>query len=156
MSLKPLPARPPNAQGYDRETPPEEADFTPVFRFGHFLMLPTTVNRKASGLFLLDTGAQMANIDSTFARLSTKLHGNEYMRVKGISGNVKEVFEADKAELQFAHFRQQNLGLTAFNLNNFTQHRDVRMAGILGLPILMMFRLDLDYRNGLVKLDYVK
>lgn len=29
------------------------------------------------------------------------------------------------------------------------------MSGILGLPVLAMFRLDIDYRNGLVNFDYV-
>jgi len=77
------------------------------------------------------------------------------MHVKGISGSVKDVFEADKAELQFAHFRQSNLGLVAFNLNNAPEHQEFRMSGILGIPVLSMFRLTIDYRNGLVNFDYV-
>ena len=77
------------------------------------------------------------------------------MTVKGVSGSVKDVFEADKAELQFGRFRQSNLGLIAFNLNNTPEHQDFRMAGILGLPVLSMFRLTIDYRNGLVGLDYI-
>ena len=155
MKLKPLPERPPNAQGYDRTVLPEETGFTPLFRFGHRLMIPTKVNGSSSGLFLLDTGAQISVIDSDFARLSTKVYGDEHMRVGGLSGSVKEVFEAGKAELEFGHFRQRNLGLTAINLNNAPRHQDVRMSGILGLPVLALFRLDLDYRNGLVKFDYI-
>ena len=76
------------------------------------------------------------------------------MHVHGISGSVKDVFEADKAELRFAHFQQSNLGLIAFNLNNTPVHQDFRMAGILGIPVLSMFRLTIDYRNGLVNFDY--
>lgn len=155
MKLTPLPVRPAIAQGYDREIPAGETGFTPVFRYGHSLMIPTKVNGKHSGLFLLDTGASISNIDSSFARLSTKLHGDEFMHVRGISGKVQDVFEADKAELEFARFRQRNLGLTAFNLNNSPRHQEVRLSGILGLPVLVMFRLDLDYRNGLVKFDYI-
>ena len=155
LHLVPQPERPPNPQGYDRVIPPDESGFTPVFRFGHGLFVLTQVNRKGSGLFLLDTGAGISNIDSTFARLSTKLYGNEYMRVQGISGSVKDVFEADKAELRFARFQQSNLGLVAFNLNNSPERQDVRMAGILGIPVLSLFRLTIDYRNGLVNFDYV-
>lgn len=155
MHLTPFPPRPPSPGGYDRTVTPDKADFTPVFRFGHHLCIPTKVNGSTSGLFLLDTGASLSNIDSTFARLSTKLHGDPYMRVRGVSGSVKDVFEADKAELEFGRFRQRNLGLTAFNLNNGPGHQEVRLAGILGLPVLAMFRLTLDYRDGLVKLDYV-
>jgi tetratricopeptide (TPR) repeat protein len=155
LHLKPLPPRPPNPQGYDREVSPEEANFTPVFRFGHHLLVTTTVNRKSTGLFLIDTGAGISNVDSTFARLSTKIRGNDYLHVRGVSGEVKNVFEADKAELRFSHFEQKNLGLTAFNLNNQAEHQEVRLAGVLGMPVLAMFRLTIDYRNGLVNFDYV-
>jgi hypothetical protein len=151
----PLPQRPPNPQGYDRAPLPSEAGFTPVFRFGHHLYVTTQVNKKATGLFLIDTGSAISAIDSTFARLTTKIHGDEYMRVRGISGTVRDVFEADKAELQFGRFAQRNLGLTAFNLNNSPEHQEVRMDGILGCPVLSLFHLSLDYRNGLVDFDYV-
>jgi hypothetical protein len=155
LHLTPQPDRPPNPQGYDRTIPPEEAGFTPVFRAGGHLYVSTKVNGTSTGLFLLDTGSQQSNIDSTFARLSTKIHGNAFLHVKGLSGEVKDVFEADKAELQFAHFRQANLGLTALNLNNVPEHQEFRMAGIFGIPLLSMFRLTIDYRNGLVNFDYV-
>lgn len=155
MRLTPLPQRAPNPQGYDRTVPPGEENFTPVWRLGNHLFVTTTVNRKSAGLFLLDTGASLTNIDSTFARLSTKLHGNEYTRIRGISGQVKDVFEADKAELAFGRFRQANIGMTAFNLNNSPRHQEVRMSGVLGIPLLALFRLDLDYRNGLVNFEYI-
>lgn len=154
LHLVPQPDRPPNPQGYDRTIPPDEVGFTPVFRAGGHLYVSTKVNGRSTGLFLIDTGAGMSNIDSTFARLSTKVRGNDYLRVKGVSGEVKNVFEADKAELQFGHFRQSNLGLAAFDLNNSPEHEEFRMAGILGMPILSLFRLTIDYRNGLVNFEY--
>jgi tetratricopeptide (TPR) repeat protein len=155
MNLKPLPERQRLPQGYDREVPPEEKTFTPVFRQGHHLLVTTHLNGEDAGLFLLDTGSGISMVDSTFASLSGKIHQDNYMRVKGISGDVKKVFEASKAEIQFATFRQRNLGMTAIDLNNSPDHQDVRMSGILGLPVLAMFRLTLDYRNGLVKFDPV-
>lgn len=155
LHLVPQPDRPPNPQGYDRTIPPDEAGFTPVFQFADHLYVLTKVNGKSSGLFLLDTGAGGSSIDSTFARLSTKIHGNDFLHVRGVSGEVKNVFEADKAELQFGHFRQSNLGLMAFNLNNSPEHEEFRMAGVLGIPVLSMFRLSIDYRNGLVNFEYV-
>lgn len=155
LHLAPLPERPPNPQGYDRAPLPSENGFTPVFRFGDHLYVTTHVNGKSTGLFLIDTGSGMSAIDSTFARLTTKISGDQYMHVKGVSGYVKDVFEANKAELQFGRFRQSNLGLTAFNLNNNPEHQEVRMDGILGFPVLILFRLSLDYRNGLVNFDYI-
>ncbi len=155
LRLAPQPDRAPNPQGYDRSIPPGETGFTPVFRAGGHLLVLTTVNGKSTGLFLLDTGSATSMMDSTFARLSTKISGNPYLHVKGLSGEVKDVFEADKAELRFARFQQQNLGLISFNLNNSPEHQEFRMAGILGFPVLSMFRLTIDYRNGLVDFDYI-
>ena len=154
LHLKPLPHREPDPQGYNREIPPGEAGFTPVFRFAHNLFVLTKVNNKCSGLFLLDTGSSMSAIDSTFARLSTKIHGNDWMQIHGVSGTVSHVFEADKAELQFARFRQSNLGLISFNLNTSPEPPPVRTSGILGIPVLALFHLTIDYRNGLVNFDY--
>ncbi|MGC2662289.1 MAG: retropepsin-like aspartic protease, partial [Bryobacteraceae bacterium] len=155
LHLTPQPAREANPQGYDRDLPPDEKDFTWVYRFGHQLMVPTRLNGKTSGLFLIDTGGGVSTVDSTFARLSTKVYGNSWMHIRGISGEVNDVFEAENATLEFASFRQRNLGLTSFNLNNSPEHRDIRMSGIFGFPLLYMFRLTIDYRNGAVKFDYV-
>jgi hypothetical protein len=155
LHLTPQPVRPPNPQGYDRVVGPDQKGFAPVFRFGGHLLVSTRVNGKTCGLFLLDTGAGLASIDFAFARLSTKIRGNSYMRVKGLSGNVDKIFEADKAVIEFAGYSQQNIGLTSFNLNTSPEHREVRLAGMLGLPVLALFRLTLDYRNGLVKFDYI-
>ncbi len=155
LHLTPQPVREPNPQGYDRAIGPEEKDFTPVFRDRHHLFVSTVLNGKSRGLFLIDTGAGFSTVDSTFARLSTKIRGNEYMRIHGLSGQVKEVFETDKAVIDFAGYQQSNLGLTAFNLNNSPEHQEMRMAGVLGFPVLTLFRLTLDYRNGCVKFDYI-
>jgi tetratricopeptide (TPR) repeat protein len=156
LHLTPQPPRPPNPQLYDREIAPAEASFTPVFRSGSHLFVPTLLNDKQWGLFLIDTGSAMTNVDSEFARLSTKVRGDAFHRVRGVSGEVKDVFEADKAYIQFSHYRQNNLGMTAINLNNAPDHQEFRMAGILGLPVLSMFRLTIDYRNGLVNFDRVQ
>jgi tetratricopeptide (TPR) repeat protein len=154
LHLKPLPERP-SHQEYDREVPPGEEQFTPVFRFGHHLLIPTQVNEKQTGLFLLDTGSGLTSIDETFGRQALKMHGDAYMRVRGISGTVKNVYETGGATLQFGSFRQHYTGVTAFNLNTQAGHIPYRMAGILGLPVLQYFRLSIDYRNALVNFDYI-
>ncbi|HSU33243.1 MAG TPA: aspartyl protease family protein [Bryobacteraceae bacterium] len=152
LHLTPQPPRDPNPEGYDAKPPGD--GWTRVYRYGHLFFVPTDLNGKGSGLFLIDSGAVMSSVDSTFARLSTKLHTNSAMQIHGLSGDVKDVFQADKAVITFAGYRQKNIGLTSFNLNNFTGHRDVRIDGILGFSVLDLFRLTLDYRNGLVKFEY--
>ncbi len=154
LNLTPLPERPENVQGYDREVPPDEKDFSPMMRWGGHLYVNTKMNGQASGLFLLDTGATSSTVDSTFARLSTKVYLDDSVRVNGISGRVNKVFEADKAELEFAGFRQNNIGMMVFDLSSSApEHMDFRMSGVLGLPLLALFHLSIDYRNGLVRFE---
>lgn len=154
LHLVPLPERKASLQGYNREPLPSEAGYTPVFRFGHNLYIPTRVNGKITGLFLIDTGSEISSIDTGFAQLTTKIHGSPIL-MRGVSGKVKTVSSADKAKLEFAHFSQDNVGLPALNLNGGEGHRAVRIDGILGFQILMFFRLTIDYQNGLVNFDYV-
>jgi len=155
LHLKPLPEIAAGSQGHDRERQPDEKGFTPIFQLGHHLLVPTQLNGQDSGLFLIDTGAQRSLVDSAFASQSVKIHRDSYMKIKGVSGEVKNVFEADKAEIQFATFRQRNLGMTAIDLNSAPDHQEVRMAGILGMPVLALFRLTIDYRNGFVMFEPV-
>jgi predicted aspartyl protease len=156
LQLTPQPPREPTSAGYDRIVPDNEKDFTPIFRFGHFLMITTSVNDKETGLFLLDSGSSSSLIDNGFAREVTKTSHTDNVVLKGISGKANEVFEADKAVLTFSHFRQRAIGLLAADLNHMDAGApQVRMAGIMGLPLLALFRLTLDYRNGLVHFDYV-
>lgn len=152
LHLTPQPPLPPDPDVYDAKPPGD--GWTRVFRYGHMIFVPTQLNGKTTGLFLIDTGSVLSNIDSTFASLSTKLHSSAAMRVYGLSGNVGEIFQADKAVITFAGFRQKNIGLTSFNLNNAAEHHDVRIDGILGFSLLDLFRLTIDYRNGLVKFEY--
>jgi tetratricopeptide (TPR) repeat protein len=150
LRLSPHPKRPPNEQGYDRTI---TAGFTPVFRHGHYLLIPTRVNESEEGLFLIDTGASISNIDSTFATSVSKVRSEDRLHVEGVEGKVKKVTTADHALVEFARFRQQNVDLPAFDLNS-GKNVSIRMAGIIGMPVLGVFRLTIDYRNGLVKFDF--
>lgn len=156
LRLTPQPPREPSQIGYDRTVPDNEKAFTPIFRFGHFLMITAAVNDKETGLFLLDTGSSSSLIDNGFAREVTKTSHTDNVTLKGISGKAAEVFEADQAVLTFAHYRQRAIGMLAADLNHMeSRPGPVRIAGIMGLPILSLFRLTIDYRNGLVNFDYV-
>lgn len=139
LHLTPHPSRPPNSQGYDRDIGPDQKGFTPVFRYGGHLFVTTRVNGKSFGLFLLDNGAGLPSIDSAFARLSTKVRGNNYMRVRGLSGDVNNVFEADKAVIDFAGYRQQNIGLTSFNLNTSPSTERCASPACSGFPCSLSF-----------------
>src|SRR5262249_35574517 len=109
---------------------PEMKDYTRIFRFGHELLIPTQVGDLPPKLFLIDTGATMSTISTQAAREVTKIHGNDYMHVKGISGTVKNVYSADKAVLTFSHYRQSNQDLTAFDLSGISKGTGTEVSGI--------------------------
>ena len=152
---KPADTPPQAAAGpQDRYIAPEMADYSKVFRFGHELLIPTTVGKASPKLFLIDTGAMMNTISPEAAREVTKVHGDSDMHVRGISGSVKDVYTADKAMLQFSHFRQENQDLVAIDLSGISKGTGTEVSGILGFTTLRMFTIRIDYRDGLVDFVY--
>jgi predicted aspartyl protease len=138
----------------DRYIAPEMQDYTKIFRFGHELLIPTRVGDLPPKLFLIDTGAMMNSISPQAAREVTKVHGDAYTHIRGISGSVKDVYSADKAVLTFSHYRQENQDLTAFDLSGISKGTGTEISGILGFTTLRMFTIKIDYRDGLVDFVY--
>jgi hypothetical protein len=128
--------------------------FSPVYRFGHYLLIPTLIGDAPPNVFLIDTGSFANMISPAAAEEVTKVHSNPNMVVKGISGSVKNVYRADKAILQFGHLRQENQDLVAFDMTYFSDHAGTEMSGILGFATLRMLDIKIDYRDGLVNFSY--
>ncbi len=141
-------------QPHDRYIAPEMQNYTKVFRFGHDLLIPTAVGNTPAKLFLIDTGAMDNNISPEAAREVTKLHGNDFMTVKGVSGSVKNVYSADKAVLTFSHFRQENQEMTSIDMSGISRSEGTEVSGILGMTTLRRFIIKIDYRDGLVDFVY--
>ena len=162
LDLDPLPG--PAWDGHssaNRYEGPELAGFSQMLIVHHYLLIPTLISQstkgeQTQGLFLLDTGSELNMISTNLAPAIAKVHGS-LDRVRGISGKVKNVYEADKIVLQFATFRQLNLDLTSFDLTGFSRGAGMEFSGIMGLPLIGMFAsVTLDYRDGCVKFDYKK
>jgi hypothetical protein len=174
LSLSQLPARPGEAEtaaklgeesddadgvaatrvAYDRYVSPEMKDYTPVYRRGHMLMLPVSLNHSRLKLFILDTGAWATSISPTVARELTKVHGDDDLHVKGLSGEVKRSYVADKVTFTFARVSQQIEGVAAFDTSSLGQDLGLEIAGFLGARTLEQTTIHIDYRDGLVKLDF--
>jgi tetratricopeptide (TPR) repeat protein len=146
---------PPSPSGpQDRYIAPEMKSYTPVFRFGHDLLVPTTIGRVPYKLFLIDTGSLVNFISPAAAREITKVHGDSDVIVEGISGRVKEVYSADKAVLQFGHLRQENQDMTAFDTKRISDDVGTEVSGFLGFVLLRFLDIKIDYRDGLVDFKY--
>jgi hypothetical protein len=104
----------------DRYVPPEMKDYTKIFLIGHDMLIPTRVNDSAAKLFLIDTGSFDDTLSPAAAKEVTKLSRDENTQVKGLNGNVKEVYRASDAKLQFSHFYQKRQDLVTFDLTSIS------------------------------------
>ena len=143
-----------NAGPKDRYVAPEMQSYTPIFRFGHELLIPTKIGNTAPKLFLIDTGSVTNLISSAAAAEVTKVRGGTGVQIHGISGTVKDVKSADKVLIQFGHFRQENDDLISFDLTPISRSTGTEVSGILGFVMLRLLAVKIDYRDGLVDFDY--
>jgi hypothetical protein len=138
----------------DRYVAPEMAKWTPVFRFGHALLIPTHVNDSPSMLFMIDTGASSNTLSQRAAKQVTKISVDPNSHVKGLSGNVEKVYRASKATLVFGHLAQKNQDVVTYDMSNISRHMGTEVSGFLGFDTLHMLQLKIDYRDGLVDFVY--
>ncbi len=151
LRLAPLPGYRPDAEEpRDRITMPETKGFTPVYRFGHLLAIPTRVSGSREVLFVIDSGAAKTLISSDLAAELTKVDRDKRIGISGLSGKVTDVYQTGDLFLEFAGFRQKNLGITAFEMWDQSRRLGFEISGFLGLPLLELFTLTIDYPDGLV------
>jgi predicted aspartyl protease len=139
----------------DRYVPQEMKTWSPVWRFGHDILVPTRVNNLPNTkLFLLDTGAFNNTFATTLARGMGKMGRNEDIEVHGISGKVEKVYRAKDATLEFGHLRQKVEDGVTFDISSISRSTGTEVSGILGFAMLNLLDLKIDYRDNLVGFDY--
>jgi tetratricopeptide (TPR) repeat protein len=146
----------------DRYVAPVMQEYTPVFRLGHMLLVPTGLNeseRKLSEserkLFLIDTGANHNYISPEAAREVTGVHDDPDTIVRGVTGDkVKNVFRADKVILSFGPYKHETQDVVSFDLSRISQNAGTEISGTLGFSLLRMLKITIDYRDGLVGFSY--
>lgn len=128
--------------------------FHKIFRFGHMLTTPTSINGEAPRLFIIDSGSNANLIDTQAAKDSTKVSSDDRTRVRGIQGEVKSVSRADRVVLTFAGFKQENPGLIAVDFEKNSDRLGVAISGIIGMPVLWQMAMTVDYRNAAVRFQH--
>ncbi|HSM86860.1 MAG TPA: aspartyl protease family protein [Candidatus Limnocylindrales bacterium] len=131
----------------------QSGSFTRFYRFGHILLLPTSVGSSAHGLFAMDTGSAANSISPALARQVSALHDSD-VPVNGISGSVKNVFTADHVMLQFSRFRQPHENIITFDVHGLSKDLGTEVSGFIGFATLKKMKVQIDYRDGLVDFDY--
>ena len=138
----------------DRYIAPEMKDWTPIVRFGHDLLIRTAVNDSNPMLFLIDTGSEDNLLSTRAGRQVTKVRSDPSTGMKGMSGNVAKVYSADKAVLRFSHYVHKNQDIVSFDLSGISGITGTEVSGVLGVQVLRMLQLKIDYRDGLVDFVY--
>jgi tetratricopeptide (TPR) repeat protein/predicted aspartyl protease len=152
ITLESRPAQAPQLR--DRYIAPEMKGYTQVLRFAHALLIATRVNDSAPMLFMMDTGGFDNMITPEAAKQVTKITRDQNVHVKGLNGEVKDVYRADRANLKFAHFEQHRQDLVTFSLDRVSDSLGTEVSGILGFGMLDMLDIKIDYRDGLVDFTY--
>jgi len=158
MILTPLPKNP-NAAAeederfQDRYIAPEMQNFTKFYAFGHDIVVPVVVNDKATGNFILDTGAGLNSLNGWFAAQVTKATAEDEYRMKGVSGSAARVLTGKKAILQFAKMRIESHDLPVFSTDTISPSEGTEIAGLIGIRTLVQMKMTIDYRDGLVNLE---
>ena len=157
MLLAPIPSNPSGAsvedEWQDRYIAPQMAGFTKFYRFGHDIVVPVVVNDKATGNFILDTGAGLNSMSPKLAAQVTKASADDDYTMKGVSGRVQEVMTGKKAILQFAKMRIESHDLPVFSADNISASEGTEIAGFIGIRALVQMKMTIDYRDGLVNLE---
>jgi tetratricopeptide (TPR) repeat protein len=176
LRLSPLPSRPGDAQAAivlnsagielggsesdsfqpkDRYVSPEMANWTRFLRFEHMVLVPTKVNGSKPMLFVVDSGSNGNMLSTRAAQSAAKMQPDIYGAVEGVSGRVKDVYRAEKVDLEFGRFHQPGLNTTTIDLTPESHGAGTEISGILGYrELLYQLETKIDYRDGLVDFVY--
>jgi predicted aspartyl protease/Flp pilus assembly protein TadD len=145
----------PAAHGpYDRYIAPEMKDWTHVYRVGHNLLLPASLNNSPPKLFIVDTGAFSTSVTPEVAREVTKVHSQDYLSIRGVNGKVDKVYTADSITVRFANVSQRVDSVVAFETPQLSKNLNIEVAGFIGITALGQMTISIDYRDGLMKFAY--
>lgn len=146
----------PKAVGpYDRFIAPEMKDYTQVYRAGHDLILSTALDNEKIKLFIPDAAAPETNISASTALDLAKVHEDKTREQPGPGGRAQKVFVVDEATFNFAHVAQKLNGVVSADTSWASTSDGMDISGFLGMNTLSLLTLHIDYRDGLLKADYV-
>jgi len=178
LRLNPLPPRPPDklaekpdpalnttgAEGqqiddderlpHDAIVPPGMQDWLPVIRFGHELLLPSTLNKGPLHYLMADTGAATTLFSLAAAKEAGKPKLNSDANFTGVSGKVNKVYFVDNINLAFGQLRLPPRSFPAFDITHVSHDTGTEVSGFVGLETLSRLTITIDYRDNLMLLKY--
>jgi hypothetical protein len=149
-------AAPKTVGPFDRFIAPEMKDYSQIYRAGHDLILPTALGGEKIKLFVPDATATETSISAMTALDLPKVHEDKTKEQPGPGGRTQKVFFVDEISFNFAHVAQKLNGVYSTDTSWASKSDGTEVAGILGMnTTLILLTLHIDYRDGLLKAEYV-
>jgi predicted aspartyl protease len=139
---------------HDAYIAPQMTGWRKVFRIGHHLLLPTSVNGGPSVLFMLDSGAFSSIVSTRLAATLAPLSRATGAKVMGMAGEVRNVYFTQDLMVQFGRWGQPMPEMMSLDLSSLSIGDGVEISGLLGFTTLQLLDVKIDYRDGLV--DFVR
>jgi hypothetical protein len=127
----------------DRFVAPELKDYSQYYRVGHDLLLPTALSTDKISLFVPDDQVPFTGISAAAATDVTKITEERGQKF------------ADQVSFNFAHVGQKLNGVPITDTTMASKMDGTDVAGFLGNNTLTLLTFHIDYRDGLMKVDYV-
>jgi len=151
LALEKLPELPDDGiSSYDAPLNPP-AGFFPMRVFGTKIVADGLIADKEKGCLLLDTGGWGSLLNEETARLVASVGGTGVV-IRGVSGKVKKLFEADNVAILFGGIRQKNQSLLVLDMRELSDDIGVELMGLVGMTLLQHVVVTIDYRDCLIRL----
>jgi tetratricopeptide (TPR) repeat protein len=144
LRLEPLPSR------QEEGEPLRTESFSQALSFGHFLLVPTEVGKKAGGLFVIDSGANANTISTELANRVPEMRAYN-VPLSGASGLANSLFIADNASLHFAGVHRSGERVSTVDLRSISRALGVEVSGQIGFSAMEGMKVTINYRDGLVQ-----
>lgn len=149
------PAAPLAAVHYvDRHIGPEMQLWSPFARVGHQIFINGELKDKKPRLFLLDSGSSLTILSIPAAESAGSVHSDTQDSLTGLSGRVANLYTEGGVDLDFARLRAPLKDVLVINMDGLSTESGVEVSGIIGLQTLRYLTVDIDYRDGLIHVDY--
>lgn len=135
----------------DRFIAPEMKDYTPIYRAGDYLIVPAALNGTAVKLFILDLSGAPTSVAPEVAKQASKGREEEI----GPPGHSQKAFVADEITFDFAHMAQKVNGVVSSDTSGISRALGMEISGFLGENTLDKLIMHADYRDGLLKFEYI-
>ncbi|MGB8261178.1 MAG: hypothetical protein WCE75_12535 [Terracidiphilus sp.] len=138
----------------DRLVAPEMKDYSQIYRAGRSLILPTALNTNTIKLFMLSIGVPGTNIAADLAKQVSKTHEQERAG-PGPDAKPYKVTVSDEITFNFARFAQKLTSVVSTDTSGATRMAGMEIGGNIGANTYQLLILHLDYRDGLVKFEFI-